>query len=253
MRFKNFLFLFLFFVFVASALAQPPFQSSTDSSQATVLFPKDDHFELNKSFNFHVHFINSSNYPVIASQFSCVGHFYNTQNQHVLELNSLNDANGYDDYFVITTAVTGVEQTVPYNILCNSSQGEAAFISGAFFITTDSEEKDSQGSALLAIVALIPLIFGLFMVLGASSLGDDHNSLRIALFLLSPISVFLSLHFAIIGIVKYYGMIELQDAIGSTTYWMGWFFFALITYFGIYAFYKAINTAAQKKEERLNY
>ena len=102
---------------------------------------------------------------------------------------------------------------------------------------------------VLGIITLIPLIFGLFMIIGAATLGEDHNVLRIFLFLLTPITVWVSFHYGMISLVYTHGLPELQEAIGTTTYWMAWLFFFLIAYFIIYTIWKWANTVAEKKEE----
>lgn len=111
----------------------------------------------------------------------------------------------------------------------------------------------AEDTNMLSIIILIPLVFGFFMLIGAMSLGQDHQVLKIALFLLSPITIWVSFHYAMIALVSYYGLTELQDAIGTTTYWMAWMFFLLLAYFIIYAIWKATNVIAQKKNERLQY
>lgn len=249
MKFKNLFLIFILLFSVASAFAAPPGQTL---GVMNILYPKVDSIKVDDNFYFHLHAFDELGNILNNSDYTCNIHIYGPMGSHEIESVMVNDANGYDKEFIYNSSSNNELGWHSYNIWCYSVN-EAGAISEPFRVTVDGTNKDTQGSALLAIVALIPLIFGLFMVLGASTLGDDHNALRIALFLLSPISVFVSLHFAIIGVVKYYGLTELQDAIGSTTYWMGWFFFALLTYFGIYAFYKAINAAAQRKDERLNY
>lgn len=106
---------------------------------------------------------------------------------------------------------------------------------------------------ILAIITLIPLIFGFFMLIGAVSLGKDHHVLKIFLFLLSPITVWVSFHFGMISLVYTHGLPELQEAIGDTTYWMAWLFFFFISYFLIYTIWKWAGTIAQKKKERIEY
>lgn len=250
MKKTKFILFFVFFIFLASAIAQPPFQQSEGTGNAVIVYPKDIAFEYNSTFSFHIHMVNGSNIALYANEYQCIGHFYDTQNNHKLQLNSSDDSNGFDDFFTINQSITGEYQKVPYNIYCNSTQGEGAFVSGEFQITNDSEEKDLSAGALIAIIVLIPLIFGIFMIIGAATLGKDHDVLRIALFLMSPITIFVSFHFAMISLVKFYGLPELQESIGSTTYWMGWWFFVLVSYFIIYGIWKLFDYLAGKKEEK---
>ena len=102
---------------------------------------------------------------------------------------------------------------------------------------------------VLAIIILIPLIFGLFMLIGAASLSSEHEVFRWFLFLLSPITVWVSFHFGMVSLVYTHGLPELQEAIGDTTYWMSWLFSVMLSYFLIYTIWKWANTVAQKKKE----
>jgi len=250
---KVFLFLLLF-LFLPTVFAAPPtspFQESGTETGAVVLYPKDSYFEFNSSFSYHVHFVNSSGFAVPSDEFSCLGHFYSSQGSHLAELSSVDDSNGWDDYFRLNDTVTGVYQTVPYNIFCNSSQNEAAFVSGEFQITSDSEYKQNDGVGFFAILVLIPIIFGLFLLFGAASLGDEHTVLRIFMFLFAPLTIFVSLHFAMIGVVKYLGLTELMESIGDTTYWLTWLFVLIISYFMIYFIWKMFDYNIKKKKDKM--
>jgi Ca2+/Na+ antiporter len=107
---------------------------------------------------------------------------------------------------------------------------------------------------VIAAIILLPLLLGImFLVSGFLLNSDEHKVMRIFLFLLSIPSFLTSLHFGLISIVKFYDFPELQDAVGSTTYWVGLVFFAIISYFIIYLFHWIVNVAAQRKKEKLEY
>lgn len=106
---------------------------------------------------------------------------------------------------------------------------------------------------LIAVIALLPLILGFFFIIGAATMGEEHKSLRIFLFLLSIMTFFVSMHFGMIGLVRFYDFPELQETIGSTVYWIAWIVVVIITYFLIYLFYKIVQAAAQKKDSKLEY
>ena len=104
---------------------------------------------------------------------------------------------------------------------------------------------------ILAAIILLPMILAIMMLIASATLdGEEHPALKVALFLLSIIPFFASMHFGMLSVVKFYDFPELQNAIGDTTYWVGIMFFILITYFIIYLFYKAVHSAAQKREEQ---
>lgn len=113
--------------------------------------------------------------------------------------------------------------------------------------------EDEGDNMIVAIIILIPILLGLFMLFGSFSLSEVHNPLKIFLFLLSFVPFFASMHFGMLAIVKFYDWPELQNLIGSTTYWVGAMFGIIIIYFVIYLFWLGTNVTAQKKKERLEY
>jgi len=106
----------------------------------------------------------------------------------------------------------------------------------------------------LGAIVLLPVMFGVFCIIGAVSLSQEHSPLKIALFLLSVVQFFNAfLYGSIIVNDINPEFIELQTLLATTTNWIGWIFAVLIFYFLIYAFYTMIRRIAQQKEERLNY
>jgi len=115
------------------------------------------------------------------------------------------------------------------------------------------ETRAEGENMIIGAIILIPLLLSIIFIIGSAVLGEEHAALKIGLFLLSIPPFFASLHFGLISVIKFYGFTELQDLIGTTTYWIGMIFFILLAYFMIYLFYKATHVAAQKKKERLEY
>lgn len=114
--------------------------------------------------------------------------------------------------------------------------------------------EGSGGMGLIAAIVLLPLFFGIFALVGAVTLnGEDHGALKVFLYLISFITVWVSFHFGLLTVIKYYDFPELQNLMGSTTYWMAIIFFAIVVYFLIYVFIKGVHVAAQNKKERLQY
>lgn len=186
---KSFLFLLIFVLmssFVLSAPPSPIFQDSGTEAGAFVVYPKDDYFQQNSEFNFHVHFVNGTGTGLTSSQFECIGHFYSTQGSHLAELNSIDDSNGFDDYFVINQTVTSVKQTIPYNVYCNSTQGEGAFVSGSFKINDDSEYDETAGGFIIAIL-FVGVIYLLMKI--AVNLNEENHAVMKLFFILSSLWV----------------------------------------------------------------
>ena len=112
---------------------------------------------------------------------------------------------------------------------------------------------ESESKMIIAMIILLPMLLGFIMLLGSFFLGDDHAVLKIFLFLLAPITFWMSLHMGMLAIIKYFDFPELQVLMGKTTYWTGMVFFVILAYYLLYVFMKAIHVAAQKKKERLQY
>jgi len=110
-----------------------------------------------------------------------------------------------------------------------------------------------SGNLVLAAIILIPLLMGFIVMFAAFSLGEDHNALRIFLFLLTSVMFITSLNYGMLAVVKYYNFPELQNAIGSTTYWFGWVFAVLILYFMIYFIYKITLAVNENKKSKMEY
>ncbi len=131
--------------------------------------------------------------------------------------------------------------TTPGTYLYNSSIE-------AGIITVSGDEK------LIAFaVILIPIFMGLFFLIGSFTLSEQHAAFKIFLFLLSMGTFFTSLHFAMLNVVKFMDFPDMQNLIGSTTYWFGMIFVVIVTYFIIYLFYLLVHEAAQKRKEKLEY
>lgn len=106
---------------------------------------------------------------------------------------------------------------------------------------------------ILAALIIAPMILGLMFLLGSFFLGEEHTVLKIALFLLAPITFWVSLQFGAVALVDIYDMPELVDSMAGITKITGVVFFVLLAYFLIYGFYKMVHISAQKKQERLEY
>lgn len=112
---------------------------------------------------------------------------------------------------------------------------------------------EGDAEIIAAIIVLIPLILSIVCIIGAFSLGEKHAVLAIYLFLLSFVSFFTSFYFGGIMVVRFMDFPELQDAIGSSTYWYSILFGGIVLYFLLYMFYMFVKSAAKAKQERMEY
>lgn len=115
-------------------------------------------------------------------------------------------------------------------------------------VTSEDSEK-----MIIAALIILPVILGLFLLLGSFFLSEDHTPLKIFMFLLSMVTVWVSLHFGMVSIVEFYDFPEMQNLIGTTTFWFSSLFVVMVTYFLIYLVYKITEKIGKEKEERLNY
>ena len=120
--------------------------------------------------------------------------------------------------------------------------------------TREFRVEEEEDEMIIAIIILLPMILSALLLVGAVSLDPkDHKALKMFLFLLSPIPFFVSMHLGMISVIKFYDFPELQNLIGSTTYWFGWMFFVIITYFIIYLFYMIVHHIGERKKERMRF
>ena len=106
----------------------------------------------------------------------------------------------------------------------------------------------------LASIVLIPIFFALFCIIGAVRLDTEHSAMKIALFLIALFSVISSVHFA--SLILYdidSSFTEMQDLLGSFTYWSGRLIIVLVMYFLLYAFYNVAKNIQAQKKERMRY
>lgn len=106
---------------------------------------------------------------------------------------------------------------------------------------------------IIAVIILLPVILGIFLLVGAVTMNQEHWQVKIFLYLLSLITFFASFHAGIISLVKYYDFPELQEFVGVTSFWTGIIFFVLTTYFILIFLIWIVHYIAQKKQEKLQY
>lgn len=97
----------------------------------------------------------------------------------------------------------------------------------------------------------IPLMLGLFALVGAATLGKEHGAFKIALFMLSFVST-ISATYIGSNIVSTTDS-QVQTALGVTTNWMTWVFIVVVLYFLIYLIHKIFDTIGRNREQKLDY
>lgn len=142
--------------------------------------------------------------------------------------------------------IQNLEETTNYYIKCRNETTDWNYIE-------QPTQSGGERGMILTIIILLPILLGTFFIIGAVSLDQEHKALKLFLFLLTVPMFFISMHFGLLALIKFYDFPELEEMIGTTTYWVAWIFVAILSYFMLYMLYKGFHIAAQKKEEKLKY
>lgn len=172
---------------------------------------------------------------------------------------------------VTPNLVCGTYDYVILNVTGNITSGNLTLLEGMIYTfewfqppgeyivdlcdgTTREVRVEDEGTPMMiAIIILLPMLLSFLFLIGAASLGEDHHVMKISLFLLSIIPFFISMHLALISVVKFYEFTDMQGVIGNTTYWFAIIFGVIVTYFLIYLFYTIVQNMRDKKEKGLEY
>ena len=113
--------------------------------------------------------------------------------------------------------------------------------------------QEDETKMIVAMIILLPMLLGFFFLLGAVSLNEKHNILRVFLFLLSFPLFFASMNLGIEAIAKFYNFDVFIDTMGYHIWWIGILFSVLLMYFLIRFIIWATHYMAGKKEARYDY
>ena len=229
--------------------AVPPFISPQEEGYITIQIPQIIYYQHGENITFNFHVYNYTGYILDNTTTNCTIHMYNNLGEEIIDEDLIFE--GYDFIYVSNDSVFQEGEYYSYLVDCQSDM-YAGFISTFFQVTYEGAEKHVAGFPI-AIIILIPLIFSILTIVGAATLSEQHSALRIFLFLLSFVGIWTSLHLSVITLIRYYAFPELQELLGTTTYFIGITFFAIVSYFIIYLFYILVQQAAQRKKERLQY
>ena len=181
---KIFVLPIIFLILLTSAYAVPPFQESTGVNELVILYPKLEYYELGVNVSVHFHILNSSGYLLPLSDVTCRVHVYNAHDSHILSMYLLDDSNSMDKYLSLGTNVTGVLGKKPFNMWCNSTQGEAGYLAGIVTVTHNGLEPQLANPLIL----LLPFIFIVFFLFIAFNLSEEHLTMKFLCFGFSIVS-----------------------------------------------------------------
>ena len=252
MNIKPILFIFVFLIMIAAALAvQPQISVPTTTTSLTIVYGQSDCFKIGNTINYNFDVLDANYSKLSNVTTNCTFYMAQTNGSLITSGRPVYDATAKFWYYPIngTDLERGIYSTYIY---CVKSASEAGFESQSYQFTTMGVCPAEDKSPLAAII-LIPILFGILLMLASFLLDDDHKVLKIILFLFSYITIFISLWLGLSTLGRYYGFVDMQQNIGTLTWIFGIAFFVIISYFLIYAFIMSIQAAAQKKREKLGW
>lgn len=230
------------------ALSAPPFENQQFTGDTLqIKYPQANTFKLNDNISFNFHVYNITGLQLEGAEATCEIHIYDKNNIHINE--SELTAVGDDYEYNYTPTNIGVHSYITW---CNAS-GIGGFVGSEFDVSQSGIKEQEESRILIAIIILLPMLLAFLFMMAATSLGEEHTVLKIALFLITPFLFLISSGYGLMAIVKFYNYTELQEVMSTNNYWLTWFFVVLITYFLIYLFIKITHNIAEKKKEELKY
>lgn len=240
------LFLLLLLI-IPLAIAVKP--GETIGGNITIVPLKTDYLRANTSITLHWHIYNGSG-VIITNNLTCNFHIYNNSDAHVYT--GVLSLDGFDYELVLPGNISNFPGVYPYGVWCNSSLWPNGFLSGNFEITHDGFGKDG-GLVVAGFIILVPFLFAFLLIYWVSTLGEEHNVLKLALSLLSISSFFMSLWYCGLAVTRFTEWLEMGEALGVTSLLFGGMFFAIVSYFIIYMIRKIFLSIQDKKNDKFDY
>lgn len=211
----------------------------------------DSTFRQSQAATLWIYVYNSSKIRLTNSSADCNIEVYNITHARMIASTMNFDSTSNAFTYSLTANNLGFLGDHSFQVYCNSST-ETGFLIGIIEVTKDGLAWQTP-SSFIAVMMILPLILSIIALIGAATLGEEHNAFRIFLFLFSMIPFFASMHMGLISTVKFYDFPVLENFIGSTAYWVSLIFYVIISYFIIYLFYVLVKASRVKKRERLDY
>lgn len=239
------------FLLAEAALAVPPQQTNTDAGRFLLItYPPDEYHQLGVASYENLLVLNTS-FAVLNASANEVTCWYGVEKSDGSITQDIN-VTEYLDPYVRISLVTDENGEYAYCVWCNTST-EHGYLCADYVVSATGRTEPVEGRFLAGIIALIPLFFAFLMAVWAFNLEEEHRLLKHFLFLFGFVLTWVSLHYATLGVIKFYEWPELQETVGDTLYWLVVVFVVIFFYFIIYYIAWMINSAANKKKERLNY
>jgi hypothetical protein len=244
-----FFFLCLFILVIPVAYATKPVptaQVSLNTEGLQIEYSKTFDHQYNNPLSLNFHTFNTTDGYPINSGVSCDLHLYNSSGERIFVDTQTQTELVYDFKFDITTDnFTNIEQ-MSYIVNCNNSK-QGGFVSAPLDVNVTGQNQDSL--YFLMLIFLIPILIGVFSLIGSHRLGEEHDIFKVGLFLFSLTCFFASLWLSHIIVATMYPLFtELVDFIAYVTWIYGLVLAVIIYYFLIYYIKIMFHQAAGRDE-----
>jgi len=248
-----FVFVLVLAVFVVPVMSVPPFQSNVNTG-LQIVYPASEAYKVNTNVSLHFHVYNSTNTRLENGSVICMFHLYNSTNsRHLLRKLLIPDDTEYS--VEINNSLTRDAGIYNYAVDCagNTTQKENGFFSGSFEISNDGFVKQDVLDGSMWAVVLWPFLLSLILLASAFVLDEEHNLIKIGLYMVALAFQFISLTFASSLIDRFYFFPSMIENIGFATWIFGIVYFFLLSYFCVFAFIKIFLMIKTKKHEKRDY
>jgi hypothetical protein len=251
MRLRPFVWIIVFLILIAGALAIGQIQTNTPilPTSLTIVYPKAECLTIGSNLTIPFDVLDSNFTKLSDATTSCAYYIGDSNGMLIAYGTPVYDSIIRIWSFDVDGSITTAGEYSFY-IYCNETESESGFASLSYEASYLGICAPDDKTPLAALI-LIPILFGILLMIGSFVLDDDHKTLKIALFIFSYLTVFISLWFGLSTIGRYYGFYGMQDNIGTAVWVFGIFLFVILSYFLIYAFIMGIHLAAQKKQEKV--
>lgn len=228
-------------------IAAPPSSvfSAEQVGEISVQYPKFDHHKSGEPFKLHFHVFNETGYPLTNTTTNCTLHVYNHTSSHVIRANATYDGSEWE-FAGITLNETG---NYAYITWCVTTGGRGGYVSVPFEITSDGGPTNIDLWPVAALI-LAPILFAFLLLFGASLFDpEEHSALRLFLFLISILMVFVSFGIGAMTSAKYYEWDALTEFLADFSNIAGWGVIVfVILYWLIYFIYKTFKEMESRKD-----
>lgn len=232
---------------IASATKPVPIaQVSLNTEGLQIEYSKTFDHQYNQPLNLNFHTFNTTDGYPINNGISCDLHLYNSSGDHIFVDTQTQTDVIYDFEFIVTADnFTNIEQ-MSYIVNCNDSK-VGGFVSAPLNVNATGQNQDSL--YFLIIIFIIPILIGVFSLIGSHILGEEHDAMKLGLFLFSLTCFFASLWASHIIVATMFPLFtELIDFIAYLTWIYGLVLAVILYYFLIWMFKIMVQQAVEKGE-----